>query len=868
MPTLSLRARLLALVLVAVVPGFGLILYAAREQQRTLEADAREEVLQLARLVAEQQQRAVDGARGLVIGLARLPGVLAQDAAACGAAVAPLLGRLRPYANLGAVRPDGEMFCSAAPLRRSVNLADRSFVRGAIEARDFAVGGYQVSRVIGVPNVGFGYPALDDRGEVRSVVYASLTLEVLQRDLEGLPLPEEAEAAVTDRWGVVLAAHPDPLDSVGKPFPAGLLQAAARGEEAGEVEGRDGLRRLYALWPVTGTQGETVMRAVVGLRAAEAYAPVRAIFGRTLLLFGLASLLALAAAVVAGERVLVRKLRALAGASRRIAEGDYRVRSGLAAEGGEIGEVVRAFDEMARSLEALQRQNRLLLDSVGEGILGLEGEGRVSFANPAAERLLGREASRMLGRPAHDLIHGTRPDGSPFPHEECPILAALRDGQVHQAIEDTFWRADGSPLPVEYVSTPVRDAGAIVGAVVAFRDVAERRRLEEELRHAQKMEAVGRLAGGVAHDFNNLLTGIVSAAHFLRESLEPAHPGRGDVGEILEAADRAAALTRQLLAFSRRQVLAPRVIDVSASVRSVERMLRRLIGEGVSLEVRLPGKPVSVRADPSQIELVVLNLAVNARDAMPGGGRLAIEVAEVEARDPARPSDPALPAGALVALSVSDSGAGMDEATRARVFEPFFTTKPAGKGTGLGLSTVYGIVTQSGGTVRVQSAPGRGTTFRVYLPRCEPEEAAPEARPAAPARGGTETVLLVEDEDVVRDLARRALAASGYRVLAADGPEAALRLARDEPGPVDLLLTDVILPGSTGPALARRLLELRPAARVLFMSGYTGGQLEEDGVLPAGTAFVQKPFDPDGLLARVREVLDARAAAGRDPAGA
>ncbi|WP_242395558.1 ATP-binding protein [Anaeromyxobacter oryzisoli] len=386
-----------------------------------------------------------------------------------------------------------------------------------------------------------------------------------------------------------------------------------------------------------------------------------------------------------------------------------------------------------------------------------------------------------------------------------------------------------------------------------------RRRLEEDLRQAQKMEAVGQLAGGIAHDFNNLLTAILGAGQFAREAIGD-HPAREDLDDIVSAARRGAELTRRLLSFSRRQVAQTRLVDVGAAIVTVEGLLRRLLREDVALAVHLPPERCLVRTDPALLEQALLNLAVNAQDAMPGGGALELEVRAVPADAPERRRDPGLPAGPLVAVSVRDTGAGMDEATRARAFEPFFTTKPAGKGTGLGLSTVYAVVQQAGGVARVESLPGQGTTFRLWFPRAE--EASPSAPPPAPPpTTGRERVLLVEDDPAIRGLARRALSGAGYRVVEADRPSAALAAVATLDGaggrPVDLLVTDVILPGSSGPELAASLAARFPGLRVLFVSGYTGGHLDARGVDAAGRGFLAKPFGVDVLVARVREVLDA-----------
>ena len=373
------------------------------------------------------------------------------------------------------------------------------------------------------------------------------------------------------------------------------------------------------------------------------------------------------------------------------------------------------------------------------------------------------------------------------------------------------------------------------------------------------MEAVGRLAGGVAHDFNNLLTIINGYSELALERLHPSDPLRSFIKEITKAGGRAASLTRQLLAFSRQQVLAPRVLDLNSLVADVEKMLRRLIGEDIDL-VMVPGAELGrVKADPGQIEQILVNLAVNARDAMPEGGKLVIETANVELDDAyVRNHQVVLTRGRYVMLAMSDTGAGMDAATQAHIFEPFFTTKEQGKGTGLGLSTVYGIVKQSGGFIWVYSEPGLGSTFKIYLPSVED---AAEPVQGSEARelpfGGSETILLVEDEEAVRALAARVLQERGYKVLESASPEDALQIAEHQQEPIALLLTDVVLPRMSGRKIAEHLTLLRPSMKVLYMSGYTDDAIVRSGMLEANTAFLQKPFTPAGLARKVREVLDA-----------
>src|SRR5438105_8556730 len=387
------------------------------------------------------------------------------------------------------------------------------------------------------------------------------------------------------------------------------------------------------------------------------------------------------------------------------------------------------------------------------------------------------------------------------------------------------------------------------------------RQSEERLRQAQKMEAVGRLAGGVAHDFNNLLTVITSYSDLLLEDLGPADPKRDDVQQIRKAAEGAAALTRQLLAFSRQQVLQPKALDLKATVAGTEKLLKRLIGEDIQLTTFLAPDLGVVKADPGQIEQIISNLAVNARDAMPSGGRLTIEAANVDMDETyVRGHAPAGP-GRYVMLALSDTGIGMDQQTKARIFEPFFTTKEPGKGTGLGLATVYGIVKQSGGFIWVYSEPAHGTSFKVYLPRvaepAEPAEPAATATATAEPTGGTETVLVVEDAASVRMVTRQVLERVGYVVLEAPNGETALRLAAKHHGPIQLLLTDVVMPGLSGRQLAEQLAKLRPDMKVLYTSGYADHAIVHHGILDSGIAYLQKPFTPEALGRRVRQVLDS-----------
>jgi two-component system cell cycle sensor histidine kinase/response regulator CckA len=514
--------------------------------------------------------------------------------------------------------------------------------------------------------------------------------------------------------------------------------------------------------------------------------------------------------------------------------------------------------EYKRNEEALRRSEaryRSLVQSAVYGIYRSSIEGRFFDVNPALITMLGYESVEEV------LALDPKSDVFLDPSEQARVMVEFERGARLDNFEVRWKRKDGNAITVRLsgrlVNSPEETAEVVE---IIAEDITERRVLENQFRQAQKMEAVGRLAGGVAHDFNNLLMVISGYTELLLEHTRKNNPLYPKIEAIHQATDRATTLTRQLLAFSRKQLLELKVVDLNIIVEDMERLLRPLIGENIELETQLATDLGRTRADAGQIEQVLMNLVVNSKDAMPNGGKITIQSANAKLNnEDVRREYTYIQPGLYVVLSVTDTGEGMDKETQLRIFEPFFTTKEKGKGTGLGLSTVYGIIKQSGGYVLVESEPRQGTTFRIYLPRVEDALApAGSVGVSQSQTGGLESVLLVEDEESVRQLVRETLEAKGYKVLEADNGEAALQMVSGHSGKIDILITDVVMPGMSGRELSARMCASRPQTKVLYLSGYTEDAIVHEGVVDPGTAFLQKPFTLQALSRKVREVLDGR----------
>jgi two-component system cell cycle sensor histidine kinase/response regulator CckA len=530
----------------------------------------------------------------------------------------------------------------------------------------------------------------------------------------------------------------------------------------------------------------------------------------------------------------------------RYAEADKEILTFVARQLASAVEIKR--NELA--LRRSEARYRSLVQSSVYGIYRSSLEGRFLDVNPALITMLGYTSAEEV------LLLDPEKDVFAHSEEHTRLIAEFRRSGRLDGIELKWKRKDGRDITVRISGRAVSNVDEPADVLEAIaEDVTDRRVLEDQFRQAQKMEAVGRLAGGVAHDFNNLLMVISGYAEVILANLNLDHPLYEKGKAIQSAADRATTLTRQLLAFSRKQLLELKVVDVNAIVSDMERLLRPLIGENVEFTTALAPEAAQTRADAGQLEQVLMNLVVNAKDAMPGGGKLAIETENIFVDENHRRGQTFIRPGNYVLLTVRDSGTGMDKETQSRIFEPFFTTKEKGKGTGLGLSTVYGIVKQSGGYVMVQSEEGRGTSFHIYLARVEGVAERHQAPVAHAALGGAETVLLVEDEAPVRQLVRDTLAAKGYHVVEAENGEAGLAAAARHDGNIDLVITDVVMPGLGGRELVKQLAQTRPQTKVLYLSGYTEDAILSDGAIEKGTAFLQKPFTLQNLSRKVREVL-------------
>jgi PAS domain S-box-containing protein len=861
----GLRFRLILLILLTLLPAVGLILYTGMTQRRWAALYAQEEALRLSHDLSTNLDQIINLTRQFLEVLAQLPQVQNRDAAACNALFANLLHRYPAYNVIGATTPDGELFASSLPLPGPANLADTQYFQGVLKKKDFTSAEPKIDRLTGKGSVTCAYPAMDKEGQMRAVVFAALDLAWLREMTPVAQLSAGSELFIINRQGKILGRYPDPQPWVGKSLQEKEIVRTILNRRQGTAEERgiDGVSRLYAFTPLADVNSGAFV--AVGIPTKNVYGPANQILVGNLMALGVVLILALGMAYLFAHKFILRRMGGLVSVAQQLAAGDLSARTGVTSPAGEFDQVACALDEMAEALqtreaERLQTEQKLqeisqklqaLFRASPGAIFVLDPEGLVKIWNPTAEYLFGWKVEEVLDQQlpiVQENIQGS-----------FRLLKGLGlQGEAFSGVELGLQRKDGSLIEVSLSTAPLRDTeGNITGIMAIAVDLTAHKQLETQLIQAQKMEAVGRLAGGVAHDFNNFLTAMMSYGDLLLHSVREDDPLHRYTEEILKAADRASVLTRQLLAFSRKQVLEPKIINLNDVVEDVKKMLLRLIGEDLDLVTVLAPDLGLVKTDPGHIEQVILNLAINARDAMPQGGKLTIETANVFLDEAYARSHVEVRPGPYELLAISDNGTGMDAETVAHIFEPFFTTKEPGKGTGLGLATVYGIVKQSGGHIWVYSEPGHGTTFKIYFPRAEEEKATPSAEMPDIALHGRETILVVEDEDVLRSLICKELRAYGYTVLEAPQGTEALKICEQHQGTIHLALIDVIMPQMSGRTLAERLEPLAPEIKVLYMSGYTQDTIAHHGMLSKEVFFIEKPFNPATLASKVRRVLDA-----------
>ena len=872
----KLRTRLALMSLIGMLPALAAVLYVPSAERARTRARTLDNNLRLTRIAASQQASLFDGARRLLLTLAHFPALWADDPKGCHELFSDVLREHRNLSRIMLVDADGTLVCSslAAP-PGSLSGRDRPWFQLALATKTMAIGDYQISRISGEPNINVAHPLVGQDGHVKRLLVVAIELGTMQSLVDRLEMPDEATVVVLDRNRTILARHPDAAHWIGKQVPSPALKQmiGSNTRDMIEEQGVDGVRRLYVGAPVMAGV-PTGLYVGMGIERSIAFAQVDRMFYRSLWLLAIIALAVIVTAMISGEFFVLRPINELIAVTGRIAKGDLASRARLAGGVRELGELGDAFNSMTAALQTRQLER----EHAEQQLRIAEERYRVPFEHaphPCWAYDVGTLRFIEVNRAACDHYGYTREEflgmtiADIGPPEDVPRLLEdvermVRLSTTAAASTWTHQKKDGTRITVEISSMLVTIAGRRASIVLAH-DVSERERLEHQLRQSQKMDAVGQLAGGVAHDFNNLLTAITGYSEISLEMLGEGHEVVPMLREIERASARAATLTRQLLAYSRKQLLSPAILDPNTVVSDVEALLCRLIGEHIELRKSQGENLGAVRADPNQLEQVLLNLAVNARDAMPDGGVLTISTRAVDVDEAS--ARPELTQGRYVVISVNDTGIGMNETTLARIFEPFFTTKSAGEGTGLGLAVVYGIVRQSGGHVLVQSRPGAGSTFDIYLPRIEAAPARPEGRQArAKAAGGTETILVAEDEDLVRGLLKATLTSAGYTVLEARDGEDALQVYLEHGGLVDLLVTDVVMPKMNGLELAQQLSTKHRGLKVLCMSGYTADATAANG--PVLWPFLAKPFVPATLLERVRQVLDANGSgqAQRNPA--
>jgi PAS domain S-box-containing protein len=878
----SLRLLLLGILLLTLAPLFVLTILTASRDRVEAGRDFELHAVQFAEIVSLQEREMMERGRSLLLSMSDAAEIRAlaggerpapgtDDARIADEYLARQL-RLHPeYLNIGFADTTGRVWCSAIPLPGIVMISDREYFRRAVAGKGFSVGVYQVGRITGKPSINLGHAVLDSRGDVAGVVFLASDLRITDQ-ISGqmhVSLPEAVAVTILDRNGTVLARHAGDSREIGTRAPEIALIKEGLPQGHGIVHGADstGTHYLHVFSRVSGGVRSGDAYVLLTFLEEDAYREINAKQHRYLVTLVAVAAAAILLGYLAIVAIVIRPARALLRATARLSTGDLSARAGPPYGGGEVGALSIAFDRMAEALQQRQEERdraeaalrvseanyRSLVNEAPYGIVRADADGRLLEVNPAAVKMFGYDSEE-------DLKQANARDLYCDPEQRAELLSEmLKRKETTERSGVKCRRKDGSIITIRLAARWVMDESGTplyMDSVVV--DETERYVLEQQLAQAQKMEAVGRLAGGIAHDFNNLLGVILGHSDLILQGLGPDAPNAHALREVRDAAAHGAALTRQLLGFSRIQLTQPAVLDINAPVASVRRILDRLIGENYTLRVEAGADLPTVCIDPIQVEQITMNLVINARDAMPDGGVITLTTSVVSINEPTPVVGGDMAPGEYVCLKVHDHGVGIEPEVRPYIFEPFFTTKESPRDTGLGLAIVSGIVAQSDGYVRIESEVGHGTTVEIFLPPCGESPAPVPASPprAEPWLKGSETLLLVEDEEALQLLLSTVLSRAGYRVLSAKNAPQALAIAGRGLDGIDLVVTDVIMPGMGGRELADRLRSRRPDLKVLFISGYPSDVLGGEGVPAADMAYLTKPFTADELLRKVRVTLD------------
>ena len=867
---MSIKAQILILALIVAIPAVGIIIYSGTQMREEALQSARVETIRLADNIAAEQQNFIAAAQQLIVALAQLPEVKRQDRARVEPVLRDILKLNAQYSNIFIADKKGLVWATAVPTRPPFIVADRRYFKSAIANGKLSTGEYVISRATTRPAFNIAYPLRNERGEISGVISVGFVLDMFKSVLDRAKLPEGSSFVILDHKGIVLYRAIEPEKYIGRQYDPEPFRAMREGPDfsiyTGITLGGEHSISAYRKLCLNG-EDAAYLYIRTGIPVKSILAEANRALVLNLSIFTSSLLLAIFFAWLIGKHSIADRITMLEKASRKMAGGDLDVKVSDLVRGGELGRLSQTFDSMARQLaireQALvesERNYRDIFNTTKDAMFVHDAEtGRILEINRTVEEMYGYSREEILDRQVRDLSSG-----------EPPYREKDAVGWIHKAVAEgpqSFeWlakRKNGELFWTEVVLSTTQ-IGGMMRILAVVRDQTERKNAEEEkqklqsqLNQVQKMESIGQLAGGIAHDFNNILSAITGYSSLIQSKIAPDDPNRNYLDQILASAERAASLTQSLLAFSRKQVISPKNIDLNVCIRKVEKFLARIISEDILLTATLSDETLTVYADVTQIEQILMNMATNARDAMPSGGRLLIETERVVLDEEyVRTKGYGAP-GSFAMIRISDTGAGMDEDTQKKIFEPFFTTKELGRGTGLGLAIVYGIVKQNNGYINVYSEPGRGTTFRIYFPVVSSGSDAdlhPEVGHAI--SGGTETILIAEDNETLRVLNRDVLEEFGYTVIeAADGEEAMQKFI-EHSDRISLLILDVIMPKKSGREVLEKARLSRPGIKSIFTSGYPADLIQKEGVLEKGLHFLSKPSSIQELLRMVREVLD------------